>query len=124
MLRSLPCTEHKVINGHGLPGHHVSTMIRFSIKKVSNINGYLLSYLRGSLGFNRLFGLGRFLLDGSLFLNRRISKFSETSGLTLCQFVSKQCELVQTSISPFELKIPFSISYLEITLVLQNKILP
>ena len=84
LLCGLPCTGHKAINGHGLLGHHVSTTIRFSIRKVSNINSYLLGYLRGSLGFNKLLGLGGFLLDWSLFLNRRVSKFSETSGHTLC----------------------------------------
>ena len=84
LLHGLPFTGHKAINGHGLLGHHVSTTIRFSIRKVSNINGYLLGYPHRSLGFNGLFGLGRFLLDGSLFLNRCVSKFLETLGHTLC----------------------------------------
>ena len=48
----------------------------------------MLGYLHGSLRFNGLFELGRFLLDGSLFLNRHVSKFSETSRHTLCLFVS------------------------------------
>ena len=80
LLRGLPCTGHKAINGHGLLGHHVSTTIRFSIRKVSNINSYLLGYLRGSLGFDGLFWLGGFLLDKSLFLNKCVSKFLEMSG--------------------------------------------
>ena len=84
LLRGLPCTKHKTINGHGLSGHHFSTMVRFNVKKVSNINSYLLGYLCGSLGFNGFFRLDGFFLDGSLVLNRRVSKFSETSGHTLC----------------------------------------
>lgn len=99
LLCSLPCTKHKAINGHGLPSHHVSTPIRFGIKKVGNINGYLLGYLCGSLGFNGLFGLGEFLLDESLFINRRASKFSKMSGHTLYQFVPQRRELVRISIS-------------------------
>ena len=100
LLCGLPCTRHKAINGHGHLGHHVSTTIGFSIRKVSNINNYLLGYPHRSLGFDRLFGLGGFLLDESLFLNRHVSKFSETSGHMLCRFVPQWRELVRTSISP------------------------
>ena len=35
-LPGRPSTEHKTINGHGLLGHHVSTTIRFSIRKVND----------------------------------------------------------------------------------------
>ena len=87
LLHSLPCTRCKAINGHGLLGHHISTTIGFSIRKVSNINSYLLGYLRGSLGFDGLFWLGGFLLDKSLFLNKCVSKFLEMSGHALYRLV-------------------------------------
>ena len=94
LLHGLPCTGHKTVYSHGLPGHHISTMNRFGIRKVSNINGKLIGFLCGSLGFSRFFGLCRFLLDGSFFLNRCMSKFSETLGHALCRLVLQRHELV------------------------------
>ena len=43
LLPDLPGTRHKAIDGHGLPSHHVFTTIGFSIRKVGDINSYLLS---------------------------------------------------------------------------------
>ena len=42
LLPGLPGTGHKAIDGYGLPSHHVSTTIRFSIKKVGDINNCFL----------------------------------------------------------------------------------
>ena len=84
LLCGLPRVRHETVYGHGLPGHHIFTTIRFGIRKVGNINGKLLGLLHGSLRFSGFFGLCGFLLDGSFFLNRCVSKFSETSGHVLC----------------------------------------
>ena len=99
----LPCTGHKTVYGHGLPSHHISTTIRFGIRMASNINGKLLGFLHGSLEFSGFFGLCGFLLDGSFFLNRCVSKFLETSGHALYRLVPQRRELVRTSISPTHL---------------------
>ena len=103
LLHSLPFTGHKTVYSHGFSGHHISTTIRFSIRKVSNINGKLIGFLHESLGFNRFFELCGFLLDGSFFLNRCVSKFSETLGHALCRLVPQRRDLVRTSISPTQL---------------------
>ena len=50
LLRGLPCTRHKTVYGHGLLGHHISTRIRFSIRKVSNTNDNVGAL--GSTGFS------------------------------------------------------------------------
>ena len=94
LLRGLPCTGHKTVYSHGLLGHHISSMIRLGIKKVSNINGKLIGCLRGSLGFSKFFRLCGFLLDRSFFLNRCVSKFSNMLGHALCQLVPQQHKLV------------------------------
>ena len=94
LLRGLPCTGHKTVYSYGLPGHHISSMIRLGIKKVSNINGKLIGCLRRSLGFSKFFGLCGFLLDRSFFLNRCVSKFSNMLGHALCQLVPQQHKLV------------------------------
>ena len=103
LLCGLPRTGHETVYGHGFSGHHIFTTIRFGIRKVSNINGKLLSFLRESLGFSGFFGLCGFLLDGSFFLNKCVSKFSETSGHALNRLVPQWREFVRISISPTQL---------------------
>ena len=79
----LPRLGHEPINGHGLPSYHVSTTVRFSIKRGSGINGCLLGLdgiLHGSLRFGNFFRLCGFCLDGILVFNGRVSKFTEVSG--------------------------------------------
>ena len=100
LLPGLPGTGHKVVDHHGLPGHHVSTTIGLGVRKVSDVNSFLLSWLCENHGFTRLFGLGRSPLYGSLFHNSRMSKFSKTSGHALLQFFPQRHKLVWSSISP------------------------
>ena len=42
LLPSLPSTGQKVVDHHGLPGHHVSTTIGLGVRKVSDVNSFLL----------------------------------------------------------------------------------
>ena len=57
-LRSLPCIEYEVVNGHGIPGHHFFTEKRVS---GSQVNYKLLGFHYRSLRFNGVLGVSGFL---------------------------------------------------------------
>ena len=99
LLCDLPCPEYKTINGHGLSSHHVSTTVRFDVREVNKFYSYLLNSLSESFRFNGFFELGGFFLNESLVTNRRMSKFSETSGHVFCRFIPQRRKLIRTSIS-------------------------
>ena len=48
LLRGLPCAGHKMINCHGLSGHHVFTTVGFNFKGVNRFYSYLLGFLTGA----------------------------------------------------------------------------
>ena len=86
LLCGLPRPEHESINGHGLPSHHVFTMVRFNIRRGGKINSCLLSLdeiLHVSLGFGSFFKLCELCLDGILVFNSRVSNFTKASGYML-----------------------------------------
>ena len=83
-LRDLPRTGYKVVDGHGLSGHHF-----FTGKRVSGwqVDYKLLGFHYRSLKFNRVLGVSR-LLNGD-FMDGSVGQFSETPGHALRGFVSQ-----------------------------------
>ena len=73
LLHGLPCVKHKMINCHGLSGHHVFVTFGFSFREVNRFCSYLLGFLNKSFGFNRGLGLGEGFLNRSLGFNKHVS---------------------------------------------------